>query len=121
MGTVSATFPDRAPPLYLSSRRPEQRTRPPTGRGPPAPGNPPMLEEIVATPTPLYPPHQTPHHISKRAVTGWVLYDLANTIFSMGVVSVYFSLWVHDQVGARRADTVYGLITAASMGLIFLF
>jgi UMF1 family MFS transporter len=80
-----------------------------------------MLEEIVATPTPLYPPHETPHHISRRAVTGWVLYDLANTIFSMGVVSVYFSLWVHDQVGARRADTVYGLITAASMGLIFLF
>jgi UMF1 family MFS transporter len=54
-------------------------------------------------------------------VVGWVLYDLANTIFSMGVVSVYFSLWVHDQVGAERADTVYGLITAASMAVIFLF
>jgi UMF1 family MFS transporter len=49
-----------------------------------------------------------------------VLYDLANTIFSMGVVSLYFSLWVRDQVGADRADTVYGLITAVSMGLIFL-
>ena len=49
----------------------------------------------------------------------WVLYDLANTIFSMGVVSVYFSTWVRDQVGALRADSVYGVITAISMGLIF--
>src|SRR5688500_1405307 len=61
-----------------------------------------------------------PHVITRRAVTSWVLYDLANTIFSMGVVSLYFSLWVRDQVGADRADTVYGLITAVSMGLIFL-
>ena len=30
----------------------------------------------------------------------WVLYDLANTIFSMGVVSLYFSLYVRD--GGRR-------------------
>jgi UMF1 family MFS transporter len=49
-----------------------------------------------------------------------VLYDLANTIFSMGVVSLYFSLWVRDRVGAERADGVYGLITAASMGIIFV-
>ncbi|HEU4939864.1 MAG TPA: MFS transporter [Vicinamibacterales bacterium] len=50
----------------------------------------------------------------------WVLYDLANTIFSMGVVSVYFSTWVRDEVGALRADSVYGVITAISMGLIFI-
>jgi len=58
--------------------------------------------------------------IPKRAVVSWVLYDLANTIFSMGVVSVYFSTWVRDQVGALRADYVYGVITAISMGLIFI-
>jgi len=50
----------------------------------------------------------------------WVLYDLANTIFSMGVVSVYFSTWVREQVGKSRADYVYGVITAISMGLIFI-
>lgn len=77
------------------------------------------LEEIVATPTPLYPEHQTPHNITKPAVVGWVLYDLANTIFSMGVVSLYFSLWVRDQVGAERADTTYGIITGVSMAVIF--
>lgn len=54
------------------------------------------------------------------SVASWVLYDLANTIFSMGVVSLYFSLWVADQVGQRRADSVYGLVTALSMGIIFV-
>ncbi len=38
----------------------------------------------------------------------------------MGVVSVYFSTWVRDQVGKNRADWVYGVITAISMGLIFV-
>ncbi len=48
-----------------------------------------------------------------------MLYDLANTIFSMGVVSAYFSVWVRDEVGAQRADSVYGVITAISMAIIF--
>jgi UMF1 family MFS transporter len=55
-----------------------------------------------------------------RSVASWVLYDLANTIFSMGVVSVYFSLWIRDGVGAERADSVYGVITGVSMGIIFV-
>ncbi len=58
--------------------------------------------------------------IPRRAVVSWVLYDLANTIFSMGVVSLFFSLWVREQVGADRADAVYGIITAVSMGIIFV-
>ena len=61
-----------------------------------------------------------PHVITKRAVASWVLYDLANTIFSMGVISLFFSLWVRDQVGPLRVDTVYGLITALSMAVIFV-
>ena len=63
---------------------------------------------------------QAPRVIPTRAVVSWVLYDLANTIFSMGVVSVYFSTWVLDQVGDKRADYIYGVITAISMGLIFV-
>jgi UMF1 family MFS transporter len=58
--------------------------------------------------------------VPTRAVVSWVLYDLANTIFSMGVVSLYFSKYVRDQVGVTRADTVYGLIVAISMGIIFV-
>lgn len=53
-------------------------------------------------------------------MVGWVLYDLANTIFSMGVVTLYFSTWVRDEVGASRADAVYGVISAVSMGIIFV-
>ena len=58
--------------------------------------------------------------IPRRAVASWILYDLANTIFSMGVVSLYFSLYVQDQVGADRADSIYGVITALSMGMLFI-
>lgn len=58
--------------------------------------------------------------VARRSVVGWIMYDLANTIFSMGVVSLYFSLWVRDSVGAERADATYGIITATSMSIIFV-
>jgi MFS transporter, UMF1 family len=63
-------------------------------------------------------PTQAP--IARSAVWSWILYDLANTIFSMGVVSLYFSLWIRGEVGADRADTIYGIISAVSMGIIFV-
>ena len=58
--------------------------------------------------------------IPKRAVASWILYDLANVIFSMGVISLKFSLYVQDEVGSVRADSVYARITAISMGIMFL-
>src|SRR5688500_4641147 len=87
-----------------------------------APGEP----VLGVGPGPLVPPTATagatdaPRHVPRRAVVSWVLYDLANTIFAMGVTSLYFGLWVRDAVGPERADSVYGLITAISMGLIFV-
>ena len=50
----------------------------------------------------------------------WVVYDLANTIFSMGVVSLLFGLYVGREVGAERADRELGVITSVSMGIIFM-
>ncbi len=76
-----------------------------------------------ASPGRSAPPDSAPvpvRRITRRAVASWVLYDLANTIFSMGVVSLYFSLYVRDNVGADRADTIYGIITAISMAVIFV-
>lgn len=54
------------------------------------------------------------------AVGSWVAYDLANTIFSMGVVSLFFGEWLRGEVGKERADSVLGVITAVSMGIIFV-
>lgn len=58
--------------------------------------------------------------VTRRAVWSWVLYDLANTIFSMGILSLFFPLWVREAVGSGRADTVYGNISSVSYLLIFL-
>jgi MFS transporter, UMF1 family len=55
-----------------------------------------------------------------RAVTSWVLYDLANTIFSMGVVSIFLPLWVRERVGAERADASVGTVTAISMAIVLV-
>jgi UMF1 family MFS transporter len=60
------------------------------------------------------------HVITRRAVASWVTYDLANTIFSMGVVSMYFSAYIRGHVGAGRADALYGNISAISMAMIFV-
>ena len=57
--------------------------------------------------------------IPRRAVLSWMLYDLANVIFSMGVISLYFSLYVRAQVGSERADSLLGGISALSMGIMF--
>src|SRR5688572_17745526 len=50
----------------------------------------PMLEQELAPPPPAA-TARPPHVVTPLAVGSWVLYDLANTIFSMGVVSLYFS------------------------------
>ncbi len=57
--------------------------------------------------------------IPRRAVVSWILYDLANVIFSMGVTSLYFSLFVRAAVGSERADSLLGRISAVSMGIMF--
>lgn len=62
----------------------------------------------------------TARTVPRRAVVSWILYDLANTIFSMGVLSLYFSLFVRSEIGAERTDSVYGLITTVAMMAIFV-
>jgi UMF1 family MFS transporter len=58
--------------------------------------------------------------ITRRAVYSWIAYDLANTIFSMGILSLFFPLWVREAVGSERADTVYGNVSSLSYLLIFV-
>lgn len=56
--------------------------------------------------------------ISRLSITSWVLYDLANTIFSLNIVSLYFSLWVVNVMGGLDRD--YGNANSLSMLLMFV-
>ncbi|MDX9739996.1 MAG: MFS transporter [Gammaproteobacteria bacterium] len=58
--------------------------------------------------------------IPRRAVAGWVSYDLANTIFSMGVVSLFLPMWLREEMGADRVDAGFGLVAAISYAIVFL-
>jgi UMF1 family MFS transporter len=54
---------------------------------------------------------------SPLGVGSWVLYDLANTLFSLNIVSLYYSLWVVNVMGGRDAE--YALANGLSMAVIF--
>ena len=49
----------------------------------------------------------------KRAIASWALYDFANTIFSMNVISLYFALWVTVDHGGQ--DILYSAALSGSM------
>jgi MFS transporter, UMF1 family len=53
-----------------------------------------------------------------RPVVSWALYDLANTIFSMNIVSFFFGLWVVNIMGA--SDSAFAWTASASYALIFV-
>lgn len=52
----------------------------------------------------------------KKPLLAWVLYDFANTIFSMSVVSRYFPLWVTKGHGAP--DLYFSAALSASMLMV---
>jgi MFS transporter, UMF1 family len=62
---------------------------------------------------------ERPHRILRRSVFGWVTYDMASNLFTMGIVSMFFATWVREMVGPERADTVWGAITSLSYLVIF--
>ena len=49
----------------------------------------------------------------KLAIASWSLYDFADTIFSMNVISLYFALWVTVDQGGQ--DILYGTALSGSM------
>lgn len=51
-------------------------------------------------------------------VLSWAFYDLGNTIFSMNIVSFFFSIWVVNVMGG--SDAQYGYTAALSYALIFV-
>lgn len=55
---------------------------------------------------------------SKLRVFSWTFYDFANTIYSMNVVSLYFSLWITVDNG--REDILVSAANSISMVLVML-
>ncbi len=62
------------------------------------------------------PNHSIP--VSRRRVFSWAFYDFANTIYSMNVVSLYFSLWITVDNG--REDILVSAANSISMALVAL-
>ncbi|MFY9549683.1 MAG: MFS transporter [Thermoanaerobaculia bacterium] len=48
----------------------------------------------------------------------WALYDFANTIFSMNVVTLYFAVWIVTERGA--SNTAYSLATSISSAAVLV-
>jgi len=55
----------------------------------------------------------------KLAVFSWSMYDFANTIFAMNVISLYFALWV--TVDMKGEDILYSWALSGSMLLAAIF
>jgi len=55
---------------------------------------------------------------TRASVTAWVLYDLANTTFALGVGSRYFGLWVIE--ANRGSDWWIGATTAVAMAIVII-
>lgn len=53
---------------------------------------------------------------NKKAIAGWAIYDFANTIFSMNIVTMYFAQWLI--VDNKMEDIYYGVTYAISMLLV---
>jgi MFS transporter, UMF1 family len=77
------------------------------------------MRESILIPTGTEAALAAPPRIPRRSVFGWVSYDLASNLFTMGIVSMFFAAWVREMVGAERADTVWGAITSVSYAIVF--
>jgi MFS transporter, UMF1 family len=63
-------------------------------------------------------PKRTGARLWKLPVISWALYDLANTVFSMNIVSFFFSLWVVNVMGG--SDSQFAYTATLSYAFIFL-
>ena len=57
----------------------------------------------AGNPAGTLPPVESTWHPSRRSVASWAIYDLANTIFALGVGSLYFLSGSPTSVTSFRA------------------
>lgn len=55
---------------------------------------------------------------SSLSVFSWSLYDFANTVFSISILSYFFPLWLGDELGG--GPELFNYVTAAAMFLVVL-
>jgi UMF1 family MFS transporter len=60
----------------------------------------------------------TPLDSRRRATASWVLYDFANTIFSLNIVSMFLPVWVVNVAGGSDGD--WAVANSLSMFVVFL-
>lgn len=54
----------------------------------------------------------------KFKILAWSVYDLANTLYAINIISLYFALWAINEKGAD--DAMYGNVHSISMFVVFL-
>ncbi len=67
---------------------------------------------------PAEPHRRDPPSASARERWSWALYDFANTIFSMNIVTLYFAVWIVTERGA--STTAYSAATSLSSLAVLL-
>ena len=78
-----------------------------------------MHDSLRAAPLPpVHRPSAAVARAPARERGSWALYDFANTIFSMNVATLYFSVWLIADLGA--SNTVYALGNGISSLLVVL-
>src|SRR5690348_13095529 len=76
-------------------------------------------ERIMREPTTSAPnPSGTHQRAPWRERASWALYDFANTIFSMNVATLYFSVWLISDLGA--SNTAYAIGNGIASMLVVL-
>jgi UMF1 family MFS transporter len=69
-----------------------------------------MAVEALALPAVATIKVEEPRIIPRRSVASWVLYDLANTCFSLGVVTLYFPQLLERVFGYAKGTDVDGVV-----------
>jgi UMF1 family MFS transporter len=59
-----------------------------------------------------------PSKQEKLSLVGWLSFDFANTIFSMNIVTMFFNLWILDDLNCP--DILYSIAYSASMIMVAL-
>jgi MFS transporter, UMF1 family len=59
-----------------------------------------------------------PARLFTRPVVSWALYDMANTMFSMNIVSFFLSVWITSVMG--HPDSTWAYTLTLSYAIIFV-